>query len=58
MVVLSALEIDTQLPNVNVLTGSDSVWWYSGGHCDTAIASALSHHRRAAGTRSYSDSGG
>ncbi|MBV4868124.1 citrate lyase subunit alpha [Escherichia coli] len=42
MVVLSALEIDTQF-NVNVLTGSDGVLrGASGGHCDTAIASALS----------------
>ncbi len=41
-VVLSALEIDTQF-NVNVLTGSDGVLrGASGGHCDTAIASALS----------------
>ena len=40
--VLSALEIDTQF-NVNVLTGSDGVLrGASGGHCDTAIASALS----------------
>lgn len=42
VVVLSALEIDTQF-NVNVLTGSDGVLrGASGGHCDTAIASALS----------------
>src|SRR5699024_3342018 len=41
-VVLAALEIDTQF-NVNVLTGSDGVLrGASGGHCDTAIASALS----------------
>lgn len=42
VVVLSALEIDTQF-NVNVLTGSDGVLrGASGGHCDTAVAAALS----------------
>lgn len=42
IVILSALEIDTQF-NVNVLTGSDGVLrGASGGHCDTAIASKLS----------------
>jgi len=42
IVVLSALEVDTQF-NVNVLTGSDGVIrGASGGHCDTAMAAALS----------------
>ncbi|MCL2898389.1 citrate lyase subunit alpha [Brenneria tiliae] len=42
IVVLSALEVDTQF-NVNVLTGSDGVLrGASGGHCDTAVAAALS----------------
>ncbi|MGG5415501.1 citrate lyase subunit alpha [Edwardsiella tarda] len=42
VVVLSALEVDTHF-NVNVLTGSDGVLrGASGGHCDTAIGSALS----------------
>ncbi len=41
MVVLSALEIDTQF-NVNVLTGSDGVCVIRWCRCDTAIASALS----------------
>jgi len=42
VVVLSALEIDTRF-NVNVLTGSDGVLrGASGGHCDTAVAAALS----------------
>jgi len=42
VVVLSALEIDTQF-NVNVLTGSDGVLrGASGGHCDTAVAAAVS----------------
>lgn len=42
VVVLSALEIDTGF-NVNVLTGSDGVLrGASGGHCDTAVAAALS----------------
>lgn len=42
VVVLSALEVDTQF-NVNVLTGSDGVIrGASGGHCDTAVAAALS----------------
>ena len=42
IVVLSALEIDTQF-NVNVLTGSDGVIrGASGGHSDTAVASKLS----------------
>ncbi|WP_312311659.1 citrate lyase subunit alpha [Atlantibacter sp.] len=42
VVVLSALEIDTAF-NVNVLTGSDGVIrGASGGHCDTAVAAALS----------------
>lgn len=41
VVVLSALEIDTQF-NVNVLTGSDGVLrGASGGHCDTAAGAAL-----------------
>lgn len=41
VVVLSALEIDTDL-NVNVLTGSDGVIrGASGGHCDTAAAARL-----------------
>ncbi len=39
VVVLSALEIDTEF-NVNVLTGSDGVLrGASGGHSDTAIGS-------------------
>lgn len=42
VVILSALEIDTQF-NINVLTGSDGVLrGASGGHCDTAAASKLS----------------
>ncbi|MCF7934500.1 MAG: citrate lyase subunit alpha [Spirochaetia bacterium] len=42
VVVLSALEIDTEF-NVNVLTGSDGVLrGASGGHSDTAIGSGLS----------------
>ncbi|MDK8080676.1 citrate lyase subunit alpha, partial [Citrobacter freundii] len=42
VVVLSALEGDTNF-NVNVLTGSDGVLrGASGGHCDTAVAAALS----------------
>lgn len=42
IVVLSALEVDTNF-NVNVLTGSDGVLrGASGGHCDTAIGSKLS----------------
>ncbi|WMY73308.1 citrate lyase subunit alpha [Buttiauxella selenatireducens] len=42
VVVLSALEVDTQF-NVNVLTGSDGVLrGASGGHCDTAVAAELS----------------
>lgn len=42
VVVLSALEIDTDF-NVNVLSGSDGViMGASGGHCDTAIGSGLS----------------
>lgn len=42
VVVLSALEVDTRF-NVNVLTGSDGVLrGASGGHCDTAVAAALS----------------
>ena len=42
VVVLSALEVDTQF-NVNVLTGSDGVIrGASGGHCDTVVAAALS----------------
>ncbi|CND86650.1 citrate lyase subunit alpha [Yersinia rohdei] len=42
VVVLSALEIDTDF-NVNVLTGSDGVLrGASGGHCDTAVAARLS----------------
>ncbi|CDL38005.1 Citrate lyase alpha chain [Citrobacter freundii] len=42
VVVLSALEVDTNF-NVNVLTGSDGVLrGASGGHCDTAVAAALS----------------
>ncbi|MGS9164844.1 citrate lyase subunit alpha, partial [Salmonella enterica subsp. enterica serovar Infantis] len=42
VVVLSALEVDTHF-NVNVLTGSDGVRrGASGGHCDTAVAAALS----------------
>lgn len=41
VVVLSALEIDTQF-NVNVLTGSDGVLrGASGGHCDTAAGASL-----------------
>ncbi|CAI1057820.1 citrate lyase subunit alpha [Serratia plymuthica] len=41
VVVLSALEIDTDF-NVNVLTGSDGVLrGASGGHCDTAAAARL-----------------
>lgn len=42
VVVLSALEIDTDY-NVNVMTGSDGVIrGASGGHCDTAAGSKLS----------------
>lgn len=42
VVVLSALEIDTDF-NVNVLTGSDGlIMGASGGHSDTAIGSGLS----------------
>lgn len=42
VVALSALEVDIQF-NVNVLTGSDGVLrGASGGHCDTAVAAALS----------------
>ncbi|SFH64071.1 citrate lyase subunit alpha [Pisciglobus halotolerans] len=42
IVILSALEIDTNF-NVNVLTGSDGVIrGASGGHCDTAAASKMS----------------
>ena len=42
VVVLSALEIDTEF-NVNVLTGSDgTIMGASGGHSDTAIGSGLS----------------
>lgn len=42
IVVLSALEIDTNF-NVNVMTGSDGVIrGASGGHCDTAAGSKLS----------------
>ncbi len=45
VVVLSALEIDTQF-NVNVLTGSDGVLrGASGGHCDTASYFPSSSHR-------------
>lgn len=41
VVVLSALEIDTDF-NVNVLTGSDGVLrGASGGHCDTAASAKL-----------------
>lgn len=41
VVILSALEIDTDF-NVNVLTGSDGVLrGASGGHCDTAAAARL-----------------
>lgn len=41
VVVLSALEIDTQF-NVNVMTGSDGVLrGASGGHCDTAAAAKM-----------------
>ncbi|VYU33238.1 citrate lyase subunit alpha [Metakosakonia massiliensis] len=41
VVVLSALEIDTDF-NVNVLTGSDGVLrGASGGHCDTAASAAM-----------------
>ncbi|MDR0921306.1 MAG: citrate lyase subunit alpha [Lactobacillales bacterium] len=42
VVILSALEIDTDF-NVNVITGSDGVIrGASGGHCDTAAASKMS----------------
>lgn len=42
VVILSALEIDTDF-NVNVLTGSDGViMGASGGHSDTAVGSGLS----------------
>lgn len=42
VVVLSALEIDTDF-NVNVITGSDGVIrGASGGHCDTAAAAKMS----------------
>ncbi|ACZ77408.1 citrate lyase, alpha subunit [Dickeya parazeae Ech586] len=41
VVILSALEIDTQF-NVNVITGSDGVMrGASGGHCDVATAANL-----------------
>ncbi|EOX7391431.1 citrate lyase subunit alpha [Enterobacter quasiroggenkampii] len=41
VVILSALEVDTQF-NVNVLTGSDGVMrGASGGHCDVAAAANL-----------------
>lgn len=41
MVILSALEIDTDF-NVNVVTGSDGVMMgASGGHCDTAAGAKL-----------------
>ncbi|MFZ5969637.1 MAG: citrate lyase subunit alpha [Bacillota bacterium] len=41
IVILSALEIDTQF-NVNVITGSDGVIrGASGGHCDTAAGAKL-----------------
>lgn len=41
IVILSALEIDTDF-NVNVLTGSDGVMrGASGGHCDVAAAANL-----------------
>ncbi|MCA6941459.1 citrate lyase subunit alpha [Pectobacterium polaris] len=41
MVILSALEIDTEF-NVNVITGSDGVMrGASGGHCDVATAANL-----------------
>lgn len=41
VVILSALEIDTQF-NVNVLTGSDGVIrGASGGHCDTAASAQV-----------------
>ncbi len=42
IVILSALEIDTDF-NVNVITGSDGVIrGASGGHCDTAAGASLS----------------
>lgn len=42
VVLLSALEVDTNF-NVNVMTGSDGyIRGASGGHCDTAAASKLS----------------
>lgn len=42
VVILSALEVDTDF-NVNVMTGSDGVIrGASGGHCDTAAASKMS----------------
>ncbi|SNS59414.1 citrate lyase subunit alpha / citrate CoA-transferase [Anaerovirgula multivorans] len=42
IVILSALEVDTEF-NVNVITGSDGVLrGASGGHCDTAAGSKLS----------------
>ena len=42
IVILSALEVDTDF-NVNVITGSDGVLrGASGGHCDTAAGSKLS----------------
>ncbi|SHJ32462.1 citrate lyase subunit alpha [Lutispora thermophila] len=42
VVVLSALEVDTDF-NVNVLTGSDgAIRGASGGHCDTAAGAKLS----------------
>jgi citrate lyase subunit alpha/citrate CoA-transferase len=41
IVILSALEIDSQF-NVNVITGSDGkIMGASGGHCDTAAAADL-----------------
>ncbi|NVC92330.1 citrate lyase subunit alpha, partial [Vibrio natriegens] len=41
IVILSALEVDTQF-NVNVITGSDGVIrGASGGHCDTAAGASL-----------------
>ncbi|WP_026478483.1 citrate lyase subunit alpha [Alkaliphilus transvaalensis] len=42
IVILSALEVDTDF-NVNVMTGSDGILrGASGGHCDTAAGSKLS----------------
>ena len=53
MVILSALEIDTDF-NVNVITGSDGVIrGASGGHCDSRRRLQDGHHLRAAHPRPH-----